>query len=89
MMKDNRRNQQQKPQIKPFLQLTVSPVALGIVTLPGMASAGVGVVELVAAVDTTGLLAGSSETTGFAVLIEKKDMSVSSSSISTQYNSNN
>ena len=48
--------------------LTVTPVALGVVELPGVAAAGLGVVVAVALVDTTRLLAGSSETTGFAVL---------------------
>jgi hypothetical protein len=48
--------------------LTVSPVALGVVALPGLPSAGVGLGVAVALVDTTGLLAGGSETTGFAVL---------------------
>jgi hypothetical protein len=51
-----------------FLHLTVSPVALGVLALPGVAATGGGVVVAVALVDTTGLLAGSGETTGLAVL---------------------
>jgi hypothetical protein len=52
-----------------FLHLTVSPVALGVLALPGVAATGGGVVVAVALVDTTGLLAGSGETTGLAVLV--------------------
>lgn len=51
--------------------LTVTPVALGVVELPGVATASLGVVVAVALVDTTGLLAGGSETTGLAVLERK------------------
>lgn len=50
------------------LRLTVSPVALGVLALPGVAATGRGVVVAVALVDTTGLLAGSGKTTGFTVL---------------------
>ena len=50
------------------LHLTVSPVALGVLALPGVAATSLGVVVAVALVDTTGLLAGGSETTGLAVL---------------------
>lgn len=74
-MKENRRMQQKTP-LKPSVPLTVSPVALGVVDLPGMASAGAGVVVAMAAVDTTRLLAGGSEATRFAVLIVKECMSV-------------
>ena len=48
--------------------LTVTPVALGVVELPGVAAASLGVVVAVALVDTTGLLAGRGETTSLAVL---------------------
>jgi hypothetical protein len=50
------------------LPLTVSPVALGVLALPGVATARAGVVVAVALVDTTGLLASGGETTGLAVL---------------------
>lgn len=52
----------------PGLHLTVTPVALGVLELPGVAAASLGVVVAVALVDTTGLLAGGGETTGLAVL---------------------
>lgn len=48
--------------------LTVTPVGLGVLALPGVAATGLGVVVAVAFVDTTGLLAGGGETTGLAVL---------------------
>lgn len=48
--------------------LTVTPVALGVLELPGVATASLGVVVAVTLVDTTGLLAGGSETTSLAVL---------------------
>ena len=47
---------------------TVTPVALGVLALPGVAATGLGVVVTVALVDTTGLLAGGGKTTGLAVL---------------------
>lgn len=50
------------------MHLTVTPVALGVVELPGVAAASLGVVVAVALVDTTGLLAGGGKTTGLAVL---------------------
>lgn len=55
--------------------LTVAPVALGVLALPGVAATSLGVVVAVALVDTTGLLAGGSETTALAVL-GKKNSSV-------------
>jgi hypothetical protein len=48
--------------------LTVTPVALGVLALPGVATTSLGVVVAVTLVDTTGLLAGGGETTGLAVL---------------------
>lgn len=60
-----------KHQTCALMHLTVTPVALGVVELPGVAAAGLGVVVAVTLVDTTGLLAGSGETTGLAVLEEK------------------
>lgn len=51
--------------------LTVTPVALGVLALPRVAATGLGVVVAVALVDTTGLLAGSGETTALTVLIGK------------------
>lgn len=49
-------------------RLTVTPVALGVLALPGVAATRLGVVVAVALVDTTGLLAGSGKTTGLTVL---------------------
>lgn len=50
------------------LHLTVSPEFLGVESFPGLPSAGGGLVVTVTLAETTRLLAGSSETTGFAVL---------------------
>lgn len=71
----DRRRSHSPQKKKDSLKLTVSPVALGVVALPGLASAGAGLVEEVALVDTTGLLAGSGETTSLAVLFVKKHVS--------------
>ena len=70
-MKQNRRIQQKFP-LNMLLPLAVSPVALRVLALPGMASARLGAVVLVTAVDTTGLLAGRSKTTSFAVLFAEE-----------------
>lgn len=51
--------------------LTVTPVALGVLELPGVAATGLGVVVAVTLVDTTGLLASGGETTSLAVLVKK------------------
>jgi hypothetical protein len=48
--------------------LTVAPVALGVLALPGVAATGLGVVVTVTLVHTTGLLASGGETTRLAVL---------------------
>lgn len=48
--------------------LTVTPVALGVLALPGVAATSLGVVVAVTLVHTTGLLAGGGKTTGLAVL---------------------
>lgn len=50
------------------MRLAVAPVALGVLELPGVAAARLGVVVAVALVDTTGLLASGSKTTALAVL---------------------
>lgn len=57
-----------KHQARALMHLTVTPVALGVLELPGVAATSLGVVVAVALVDTTGLLAGGGETTGLAVL---------------------
>lgn len=51
--------------------LTVTPVALGVLALPGVAATSLGVVVAVTLVDTTGLLASGGEATGLAVLKRK------------------
>lgn len=61
-----------KHRARASMHLTVTPVALGVVELPGVAATSLGVVVAVALVDTTGLLAGSGETTGLAVLERRK-----------------
>lgn len=48
--------------------LTVTPVRLSVLELPGVAATGLGVVVAVALVDTTGLLASGGKTTSFTVL---------------------
>ena len=48
--------------------LTVTPHALGVVDLPGVTAAGLGVVVAVTLVHATGLLAGRGEATALAVL---------------------
>lgn len=53
-----------------LVHLTVTPVALGVLALPGVAATGLGVVVAVALVDTAGLLASSSETTALTVLLK-------------------
>lgn len=50
---------------------TVAPVRLGIVTLPCLPSASGSLVELMTSAQSTGLLAGCRETSGFAVLHPK------------------
>ena len=62
--------------------LTVTPVALGVLALPGVAATGLGVVVAVALVDTTGLLAGGSETTALAVLWSKYPLAWSTENFS-------
>lgn len=51
--------------------LTVTPVALGVLALPGVAATSLGVVVTVSLVDTTGLLASGGKATGLAVLERK------------------
>jgi len=53
--------------------LTVTPVALGVVPLPGLPAAGSGLVVSVALVETPGLLASGSKTTRLAVLVDRLD----------------
>lgn len=51
--------------------MSVSPQLESLLSLPGLSSAGGGVVEEMTLVDTSGLLASSSETTGFTVLVNR------------------
>merc|ERR1712130_399097 len=53
--------------------LPVSPQAEGVVLLPHLSPAAAGVVELVALVLATALLAGSGKTTALAVLVDRVD----------------
>ena len=55
-------------QLDASIRLAVAPVALGIVELPSMAAASLGVVVAVTLVNTTGLLASCGETTALTVL---------------------
>lgn len=52
---------------------SVAPQRQGVVSLPGLSAAGLGLVVAVALVETTRLLAGSGETTGLAVLVDGVD----------------
>lgn len=58
-----------------LLHLTVAPVALGVVALPGLSPASVGLGVAVALLDTTGLLANGGETAGFTVLYHELECS--------------
>ena len=51
-----------------MLRLTVSPVAFGVESLPGLPSAGLCIVVAMTLVETAGLLASRSKATRFAVL---------------------
>jgi hypothetical protein len=53
--------------------LTVTPQRQGVVSLPGLSAASLGLVVAVTLVETTGLLAGGSETTRLAVLVDGGD----------------
>lgn len=53
--------------------LPVAPQGQGVVAQPGLSAASTGLVVAVTLVETTGLLAGSSETTGLAVLVDGVD----------------
>lgn len=54
-------------------RLTVSPERQGVVALPGLSAASLGLVVAVTLVETTGLLAGGGETTSLAVLVDGVD----------------
>lgn len=54
-------------------RLSVSPERQGVVTLPGLSATGSGLVVAVALVETTRLLASSSEAAGLAVLVDGVD----------------
>ena len=54
-------------------RLPVAPQGEGVVLLPGLSAAGLGLVVAVALVETTGLLAGGGETAGLAVLVDGVD----------------
>lgn len=53
--------------------LSVSPQLEGVVLLPGLVLAGLGVVVQVTSVDTSRLLAGSGKTSGFSSLVDSVD----------------
>lgn len=53
--------------------MSVSPEGQGVLAFPGLSAAGLGVVVLVALVDTSALLAGGGEATAFAVLVDWLD----------------
>lgn len=53
--------------------MSVSPEREGVLALPGLSPASLGVVVSVTLVDTSALLASSSETTALAVLVDWLD----------------
>lgn len=53
--------------------LSVAPEREGVVPLPGLSAASLGLVVAVALVETTGLLAGGGEAAGLAVLVDGVD----------------
>lgn len=65
--------------------LTVSPVALGVETLPGVSATGSGLVVSVTLVDTTRFLAGGSEATRFAVLSRRPVSAIFQACIATLF----
>lgn len=54
-------------------RLSVTPERKGVVSLPGLSAASLGLVVTVTLVETTGLLAGGSEAAGLAVLVHGVD----------------
>lgn len=54
-------------------RLPVAPEREGVVALPGLSAAGLGLAVAVALVETAGLLAGGGEATGLAVLVDGVD----------------
>lgn len=54
-------------------RLPVTPEGEGVVTLPGLSAAGLGLVVAVALVETARLLASGGKTTGLAVLVDGVD----------------
>jgi hypothetical protein len=54
-------------------RLSVSPEGQGVVALPGLSAASLGLVVAVTLVETTGLLAGGGKTTSLAVLVDGVD----------------
>lgn len=55
------------------MRLSVTPQGQGVVSLPGLSAASLGLVVAVALVETTGLLAGGGETASLAVLVNGVD----------------
>jgi len=55
------------------LRLSVAPEREGVVSLPGLSAASLGLVVAVALVETARLLAGGGETAGLAVLVDGVD----------------
>lgn len=60
-------------------RLPVAPQRKGVLSLPGVTAAGLGVVVAMALVETTALLAGGSETAHLAVLVDRVDDPVDAS----------
>lgn len=61
------------PTITATMRLAVSPVALGVETLPGLSPASSGLVVTMALVETSALLAGGGEATELAMLVYRVD----------------
>lgn len=67
----NSRNE--NTQLNAVRLLSVSPQGQSVVLLPGVTTAGLGVVEQVTLVDTSGLLSGRSKTSGLSALVHRVD----------------
>lgn len=61
------------PSASSSTRLSVAPEREGVVPLPGLSAASLGLVVAVALVETTGLLASGGETTRLAVLVDGVD----------------
>lgn len=69
MLNNPSQTQQSQAHSSEALRLSVSPVGLGVESLPGLSATSGGLVELVTLVETSGLLASGGETAELSVLV--------------------